>query len=306
MRTSTLVALVAASLPLAAYAQGSVNSTATSSETVTTILPAIPLYQSASPKTPKTNYEEETVDLGGQTLFNVTDPTITPVLPSKAVANGTAVIIAPGGGYYILSIEEEGMREARWLADRGFTVFVLKYRTRPVDPKALATVVPPFLGKVATPGSDVYKLVDFEPAVADGAMALRTVRDQAGHWGINPKRVVFMGFSAGAFTTLRLATSKNTAERPDYVVPVYPSLDSIAVPKDAPPMYGVIALDDKLFGNRGFGLLTAWQASGRPFEFHLHERGGHAFGMGTPGTTTMNWMDGLYSWLKMKGLTDKP
>lgn len=70
-------------------------------------------------------------------------------------------------------------------------------------------------------------------------------------------------------------------------------------------MYGVIALDDRLFGNRGFGLLSAWQAAGRPFEFHLYERGDHAFGTGTPGTTTMNWMDGLHDWLRTKGLTGR-
>jgi len=80
---------------------------------------------------------------------NVSDPTLTVFRPVRGAGNGVGVIVCPGGGWRILAFEHEGIDLARWLAQRGYTAFLLKYRLRgtPADPDeyaaraaALATV----------------------------------------------------------------------------------------------------------------------------------------------------------------------
>src|SRR5882757_1569565 len=90
---------------------------------------AIPLYDGPAPGTdPAAAAEIDESSGGGHVLRNVTAPTLTPFLPEPAKATGTAVIIAPGGAFMMLSIDQEGNDVARWLAARGVAAFVLKYR----------------------------------------------------------------------------------------------------------------------------------------------------------------------------------
>jgi acetyl esterase/lipase len=110
-----------------------------------------------------------------------------------------------------------------------------------------------------------------------------------------------MGFSAGAETTIAVAIAPDLEGRPDFVIPIYPPLQEEKVPEDAPPLYGIIALDDPLFAGRSFGLLQSWRDAGVPIEFHFYERGGHGFGMGAKGTTTTHWIEGALSWMRMHG-----
>ncbi|MCW2381290.1 alpha/beta hydrolase [Sphingobium sp. B2D3C] len=237
---------------------------------------------------------------------NVSTATVTPVLPAPGKANGTAVIVAPGGAFLLLSMENEGWQVARALADRGITAFVLKYRLRPTPPAladfdrqlraAFASV-----GRAETRSSPDEAVAGLPEQIADAVAAITLVRARSAEWGIDPKRVGMMGFSAGAMTTM-----VTTLARPDldlaFIAPIYGSMERVTVPADAPPLFGVIASDDPLFAKKGFGLLDAWQEAGKPVEFHLYERGGHGFGLGKEGTTSTGWLDAFVAWLDMHGL----
>lgn len=237
---------------------------------------------------------------------NVSTATLTPVLPAPGKANGTAVIVAPGGAFLLLSMENEGWRVARALADRGITAFVLKYRLRPTPPAladfdrqlraAFANV-----GRAETRSSPDEAVAGLPEQIADAVAAITLVRARSAEWGIDPKRVGMMGFSAGAMTTM-----VTTLARPDldlaFIAPIYGSMERVTVPANAPPLFGVIASDDPLFAKKGFGLLDAWQEAGKPVEFHLYERGGHGFGLGKEGTTSTGWLDAFMAWLDMHGL----
>ena len=237
---------------------------------------------------------------------NVSTATLTPVLPAPGKATGAAVIVAPGGAFLLLSMENEGWRVARALADRGIAAFVLKYRLRPTPPRledfdrqlreAFANV-----GRADSRASPDEAVAGLPEQIDDAVAAITLVRARAAEWGVDPKRLGMMGFSAGAMTTM-----VTTLARPDldlaFIAPIYGSMERVTVPANAPPMFGVIASDDPLFAKKGFGLLDAWQEAGRPVEFHLYERGGHGFGLGKEGTTSTGWLDAFVSWLDMHDL----
>ena len=234
---------------------------------------------------------------------NITVPTLVPVLP---VGNhsGAAMIVAPGGGFLGLAIEKEGWDVARWLANRGITAFVLKYRVvpTPVDQPTFAADVQGVMsgrpGRFAMP-------VDTPPeALADGIAALRWVREHAAEYGIDPHRVGFMGFSAGGFLT-RSVIEHGEADAPNFAAPIYPNMAPMQVPSDAPPLFVTIAADDFLLApHQGFPLVDSYRAAGRPIEFHLLTSGGHGFGLGYAGTPSERWADQLYRWMGDIGVLD--
>jgi acetyl esterase/lipase len=129
---------------------------------------------------------------GQTTLRNVTQPALYPVLPPPGQANGTALVIAPGGAFLSLSFDNEGLLVARRLAERGVTCFVLAYRLDPTpqDPAAFMQAVAKRFGGIAQHGKD--SAID-TPAVAqaqdDGLAALRWVRAHAADYGIDTKRI---------------------------------------------------------------------------------------------------------------------
>jgi acetyl esterase/lipase len=133
---------------------------------------------------------------------------------------------------------------------------------------------------------------------------VRLVRAQAGQWNIDPKKVGFIGFSAGAFTTLGVTLQPDAEARPDFIAPIYGSLDrpKSALPTPLPPMWAAVSADDPLFGATDFGLLAAWRQARAPVELHYYENGGHGWGFsGAPGTTTAHWTESLLWWLKAHG-----
>jgi acetyl esterase/lipase len=256
--------------------------------------PAIAL---PAPPKPAEMRDQSVVTFSGTRLvMNVSAPTLTPVLPPPGTANGSAVIIAPGGGFSVLAIDIEGYAQANWLAARGVTAFVLSYRLKPRSGD-LAQMVKEDAGLIRPD----RRFEAYPPAVADAQAAVRLVRARAKEWGIDPKRVGMMGFSAGAVTTIATAIAADATSRPDFVIPIYPPLQEEAVPKGAPPLYGIIALDDPLFAGPSFGLIQSWRKAGSAIEFHLYERGGHGFGMGKAGTTTDGWIEEALRWMRMHG-----
>ena len=239
---------------------------------------------------------------------NVSQPTLTPFLPSADKRTGTAVVIAPGGGGITVAIDREGWAVGRWLADHGVAAFVLKYRVR-ASPAGHAEFAEFFWARrraVARPQLDSEAPPPNPDTLSDAQAAMQLVRTRAREWAIDPDRVGFMGFSAGAGLTLRLVQAEAaTGNQPDFIAPIYGRMNRIAVPANAPPLFVARAADDPLSGGVDFGLVEAWREAGKPVEFHLFERGGHGFGFaGTPGTTSVHVGDAFLSWLKSRGLME--
>jgi acetyl esterase/lipase len=233
---------------------------------------------------------------------NVDRATLTPFLPAKDKATGAAVIVAPGGGFLGLAIEEEGFKIARALADRGIAAFVLKYRVLPTPADLTVFGDEMIAGRTGRPSS-IQPPKDTPPnALADGQAAIVYVRAHAKELGVDPNRVGMMGFSAGAFTTLTVMRTAGPHARPDFIAPIYGRQYAFDIPANAPPMFNLIAADDFLWG-MGTGLIDAYRKAGKSVEFHLLPSGGHGFGIGKPGTPTENWMNLFFRWMELQGLT---
>lgn len=242
---------------------------------------------------------------GSSFARNVTVATLTPFLPDPAEANGTAVIVAPGGGFRTLSMENEGWDVAKALAKRGVAAFVLKYRlnqTPPDMPAFERSMAEMFSGAARAPRMDPATAIPgLGPQIADSRAAFALVRQRAREWRVNPERVGMIGFSAGAMLTMATALAGQDA-KPAFIGNIYGPLSPVAVPSDAPPMFVALAADDPLFAGKGMGLVESWQAAKRPVEFHLYEQGGHGFGMYPKETTSTGWFDAFVSWLRMHGM----
>lgn len=234
---------------------------------------------------------------------NVAVATLTPFLPDPAKATGTAVIVAPGGGFTTLSMQNEGWDVAKALAARGVAAFVLKYRLNPTPADTTAyqqSERARFTGGAMPRPTPAQMMANLAPQIADARAAFALVRSRAGAWHVDPARMGMVGFSAGAMLTL--ATSLEGQEaKPAFIGTIYGPLTAMTVPADAPPLFVALAADDPLFGNAGFGLIDSWRAAKRPVEFHLFEQGGHGFGMYPKSTTSTGWFDAFARWMAMHG-----
>lgn len=236
---------------------------------------------------------------------NVTDATLTPFLPDPAKATGTAVIVAPGGGFRTLSMQNEGWDVAKALAARGVAAFVLKYRLNqtPADMAGFEKSMTAMFSTTAqrpprpAPAAAATALA---PQIADANAAFALVRSRANEWKVDPNRIGMIGFSAGAMLTMATTLSSNAA-KPAFIGDIYGPLAASSVPADAPPLFVALAADDPFFANGGFGLIESWKAAKRPVEFHLYEQGGHGFGMYQKTTTSTGWFDAFAKWMEMHG-----
>ncbi len=236
---------------------------------------------------------------------NVTVATLTPFLPDPSKATGAAVIVAPGGGFRTLSMENEGWAVAKALADKGVAAFVLKYRLNQTPPDMAGferSMSEMFSATAARPRPDPQAAIaGLAPQIADSRAAFALVRQRAAEWHVDPDRIGMIGFSAGAMLTLATTLSGQDA-KPAFIGLIYGPLSPVTVPADAPPAFVALAADDPLFANSGFGLIESWRAAKRPVEFHFYERGGHGFGMYQKTTTSTGWFDAYARWLGMHGL----
>lgn len=235
---------------------------------------------------------------------NVTEATLTPFLPRDGQGSGAAVIVAPGGGFRTLSMENEGWDVARALADRGVAAFVLKYRLNqtPQDLEEFARPAQPAGPPPARPSPD-QAAASLAPQVADARAAFDLVRNRATEWRIDTDRIGMIGFSAGAMLTMTTALTDRQAA-PAFVGNIYGPLSAVNVSADAPPLFVALAADDPLFPETDFGLIQSWRAAKRPVEFHYYEQGGHGFGMYPKDTTSTGWFEAFVSWLKMHGMLE--
>jgi acetyl esterase/lipase len=243
---------------------------------------------------------------GSKFARNVTVATLTPFLPPSGKGSGAAVVVAPGGGFRTLSMENEGWNVARALAERGVAAFVLKYRLNqtPADmagfEKSMAEMFSGAGGRPPRP--DPQEMMRrLGPQIADSRAAFALIRRRAGEWKIDPDRIGMVGFSAGAMLTMATALAGEDA-KPAFLGNIYGPLAPMTVPADAPPLFVALAADDPLFGNAGIGLIDSWRAAKRPAEFHLYEQGGHGFGMYPKETTSTGWFEAFVSWLTMHGM----
>jgi acetyl esterase/lipase len=233
---------------------------------------------------------------------NVSIATLTPFLPDKSIASGAAVIVAPGGGFRTLSMENEGWNVAKALAKKGVAAFVLKYRLNPTPADLAEFAAPrrPSAGAGGRPPTSQDPATQYAPQIADATAAFELVRSRAKDWNIDPDKVGMVGFSAGAMLTLSTELYGKDVH-PAFIGTIYGPLGAVKVPADAPPLFIALASDDPIFGNGGSGLIESWKAAKRPVEFHLYEQGGHGFGMYPKETTSTGWFEAFASWLRMHG-----
>ena len=234
---------------------------------------------------------------------NITTATLTPFLPEPGKANGTAVIVAPGGGFSWLSMGNEGWEVAEALAAQGIAAFVLKYRLNPT-PESLedfsAWMNRP---RIPAPASDASSSTtapslpqrDLSNQLEDAEAAYAMIVNRAKEWGVDTDRIGMIGFSAGAGLTMHSTLHSKTMKLA-FIGPIYGGMGPVEVPENAPPMFNVIATDDFLFRGQ-FGVIDSWYKAGIPVEFHLYQNGGHGFGLGNPNRTSNRWFEAFIHWL---------
>jgi acetyl esterase/lipase len=238
---------------------------------------------------------------------NISKATLTPFFPEKGKANGTVVIVAPGGGYRWLSMGNEGWEVAEALAKKGITAFVLKYRLFPTAEKLEDFTAwmnrprpAPAPATSKTENTNPMAQMDLSNQLEDAEAAYAMIVKNAATWGLDTKRIGMIGFSAGAGLTMH-ATLHSKTMKLAFIGPIYGGMGPVKVPADAPPMFNVIASDDFLF-NSQFGVIDSWFKAKRPVEFHLYQNGGHGFGLGNPNRTSNKWFDAFMHWLEVNKL----
>lgn len=270
----------------------------------------IPLYPGVAPGSETWDWQEKVSDsnaINAKLVYNVVKPTLAVFLPEKSMANGSAVIICPGGGFQFQVFELEGYDVARWLAKKGMTAFVLKYRVAHtfVDP------LKEFFEKMSHHEKfeeDVAPIIKL--AIEDARQSVMYVRQHAKEWSLDTKKIGLMGFSAGGTLTAGVAYSHTVESRPDFIAPIYPFVGGFPktdVPLDAAPMFTVAASDDQLVPVQPncIQMYTDWISSKHIAEMHIYSKGGHGFGMRKQNFPSDHWVERFGEWLEAQGILKK-
>ena len=240
---------------------------------------------------------------GSQFARNVTVATLTPFLPDPAKASGAAVIVAPGGGFRTLSMENEGWNVARALAERGIAAFVLKYRLNqtPADmPGFERSMREMFSGTARPPRPDPERaMAGLAPQIADARAAFALIGSALPVASI-PSGSAWLAFPPRDADNGDALAGEDA--KPAFIGIIYGPLAPVTVSGDAPPLFIALAADDPFFGNGGYGLIDSWKAAKRPVEFHLFEQGGHGFEMYPKETTSTGWFEAFVRWIGMPGM----
>lgn len=275
----------------------------------------IPLYPGIIPGAKEVpDLEKTTTNADGITIVsNISRPTLTIYLPEKNKNAGAAVIIFPGGGYWVNAISHEGHDVAKFLAYNGIAAFVVKYRIPDT-----ASMIDPSLGPLQ-----------------DAQQAIAYVRAQHKKYRISGNRIGVLGFSAGGHVASTASTHFNDKRikaknlRPDFSVLIYPvisSADSIShkgsmekllgpqpslqqltyfsnelqVTKNTPPAFLVHAKDDPIDYRNSIVYADALKKHGVKAEVMLFEKGGHGYGMVNK-LSDVQWPAALLEWMKKMG-----
>jgi acetyl esterase/lipase len=248
-----------------------------------------------------------------QMVRNVVIPTVTIFKPIAGTANGTAIIVAPGGAFHFLMMDHEGYDVAHWLTRLGVTAFVLKYRVQhtPENDADMPAFLEELGEKLPHPDNmEVNPPMSYPPAEEarlwgeeDGRQAIRFLRQHAAELGIDPNRIGIMGFSAGGGIAINAVLEHDSLSRPDFAAGIYPGYRIVTpVPEDAPPLFIAIADDDKAVAPISSArLYEAWHKAGKPVELHIFASGGHGFGMLKPNLLPDPWIDLFKNWMVSQG-----
>lgn len=265
----------------------------------------IPLWADGAPGTPATKPADE--------------PVLFLYRPAEGVANGTAIVVCPGGGYGHLAMDHEGKQIAEWFNSMGVTAAVLRYRHHGTGHRHPVPMM-------------------------DGQRAIRTVRARAAEWGVDPDRIGVIGFSAGGHLASTLGTHFDSGQpdsadpveragsRPDFMILCYPVISMTApythagsrenllgkepdealsrkmsnelqVTSDTPPTFlwqtdgdNVVPVENSV------AFYEAMNRAGVPGELHVFQNGGHGLGLAhhVPGTSA--WPEACRAWLTGRGL----
>ncbi|WP_223818019.1 alpha/beta hydrolase [Mucilaginibacter rubeus] len=223
---------------------------------------------------------------------NIHNPSLTVFLPPKDKANGSAVVVCPGGGHRLLVYTAEGVDPAKYLNSLGITVFVLKYR----------------LGRDTL---SPYK-IDVH-AKQDGYRAMRLVRSKAVEYGLDTNRIGMMGFSAGGEVVDMVAYGEGKGDpkaidpidrlnaRPSFLIQIYPGPLYIPdkLPYDAPSAFLLAANDDVCCSPSVVKLLQRYREAKIPVEVHIYTQGDHGFNMGYRSKlkSISTWPQRMADWL---------
>lgn len=262
--------------------------------------------------------EEKSESNGGiLRVSKIKTPTLTAYLPPADKANGTAVVICPGGGYSIVAIDHEGFKVAEKFNEMGVAAFVLKYRIPDTKNQTDPSIAP----------------------LQDAQQAILTVRTNAKKWNVDPERIGIMGFSAGGhlastagthFERSLIDNPDHISVRPDFMILIYPVISAdIAITHSGsfknllgpnasaeqlnlysnekqvtaktPPTFLVHASDDGgVSPNNSIVFYQALLKNKIPAELHIYQNGGHGFGMHNT-TTKDEWMERCKNWLDKNG-----
>ncbi|AHW60854.1 Acetyl esterase/lipase [Draconibacterium orientale] len=255
----------------------------------------------------------------GVRVRNVSEAEMYVYTPAAEINSGAAVVICPGGGYWIEAMDHEGFDIARFLQGKGITGIVLKYRL-------------PY-GNHEVPSSDVRQ-------------AIRMVRANAKEWGINPEKIGIAGSSAGGHLASTAGTvfdygnaeSADKIEqqscRPDFMLLLYPVItmdetfthmgsrenligkghdkelirkysNELNVSAETPPTFLVLADDDTaVLPKNSISFYSKLKEFDVPAELHIFQKGGHGFGIRENGIPADNWPNLFIDWLKAREIIE--
>ena len=274
----------------------------------------ISLYEGAIPNSIAYPMKEVTMNWDGQFggYRNISKPTLEIYLPSKEQANGSAVVICPGGGYGMESYRLEGLNIAKTFINHGTAAFILKYRL---------------------PSDSIMSDKSIGP-LQDAQQAIKVVRQGATSWNIDPNKIGIMGFSAGGhlastagthFDNCLVSNNEHTSIRPDFMILVYPVIsmtdklthtgsrknllgtnptaeqieffsNELHVTDKTPPTYLTHTGDDKVVDvDNSIVFYEALRHHNVAAEMHLFPKGNHGFVLSIP---TEEWMSPLFLWMK--------
>jgi len=262
----------------------------------------IQLYNGKAPGSESWTWNEKEVKVDiGRVIFDVSNPSLTAYTPAKP--NGTAVIIAPGGAFHAFRFDHEGTEVAKRLNEKGVTAFVLKYRLVYQDPAHPENHVGALMASKNFKKLDSLNAAVVPLALQDGLTAMKYVRQHATEFNIDPNKIGFMGFSAGATLTMSVVYSATDDSRPNFVAPIYPYEGAIIgskVPSASTPIFIACASDDDLgFATHSIHIYLKWLEAKQPAELHMYEKGKHGFGTKKQSLPVDSWMDRFSDWLQM-------
>jgi acetyl esterase/lipase len=236
-------------------------------------------------------------------LGNVSVPTLT-LYKGRGGSSGPgpAAVVFPGGGYNILAIDLEGTEVCDWLNTAGVNCVLLKYRV---------------------PNSGPYP--KSPEALQDAQRAMGLVREHAAEWGIDPKRLGVLGFSAGGHLAAALSThfdrrlydpvdaADKLSCRPDFAIVIYPGYLALAdknfAPNpdidptaDTPPTFIVQAEDDPVHVENALVYFQQLKNAKVPAELHIYAQGGHGYGLRRTALPVTAWPQAAETWLHTIGV----